>query len=302
MSGGTGIRTPRMSPTGGGRGPAANWPGGWDGGGGGRGGDDEPSYGERLKRYRLGLMLALSSVVMLFVSFTTAYVVRKAGAVWDAAHNDFISNWVPLTLPLKILLINTAVLLLSSATLEVARRRAAQDVALAPISRIPGIRVDYNHALPWVWTTIVLGFGFLAGQLYAWRVLEQYNLGFATNAASSFFFILTGVHAVHLIGGILALLYAGITQWLHQPPERRRIVTRCDGVVLALHGRALAVHLRTAVLRAVSSRQPSASDVSWRFAYHFSLLAFGSSPERVSRVSMKSGDTPSFSFPAKPPC
>ena len=223
MSGGTGIRAPRTSPTGGGRGPAANWPGGW-GGGGGRGGDDEPSYGERLKRYRLGLMLALSSVVMLFVSFTTAYVVRKAGAVWDAAHNDFISNWVPLTLPLKILLINTAVLLLSSATLEVARRRAAQDVALAPISRIPGIRVDYNHALPWVWTTIVLGFGFLAGQLYAWRVLEQYNLGFATNAASSFFFILTGVHAVHLIGGILALLYAGITQWLHKPPERRRIV------------------------------------------------------------------------------
>jgi len=223
MSRGTSIRAPRTSPNGGGRGPAANWPGGW-GDGGGRGGDDQPSYGERLKRYRLGLMLALSSVVMLFVSFTTAYVVRKAGAAWDPARNDYISNWVPLALPLKILLINTAILLLSSTTLEIARRRAAQDVALAPIARIPGIRVDINHALPWLWTTILLGCGFLAGQVYAWRTLEQHNIGFATNAASSFFFILTGVHAVHLIGGILALLYAGITQWLHQPPERRRIV------------------------------------------------------------------------------
>ena len=78
--------------------PSANWPGGWGGGGRG-GGDDQPSYGERLKRYRLGVLLALSSVVMLFISFTTAYVVRKAGAVWDPAHNDYMSNWAPLALP-----------------------------------------------------------------------------------------------------------------------------------------------------------------------------------------------------------
>ncbi len=83
MSRGISVRHPRTSQNGGGRGPTANWPGG-GGGGGGRGGDDHlPSYGERLRRYRLGLMLALSSVVMLFISFTTAYVVRKAGAIWD---------------------------------------------------------------------------------------------------------------------------------------------------------------------------------------------------------------------------
>ena len=64
-------------------------------------------------------MLALSSVVMLFVSFTTAYVVRKAGAVWDPAHNDYVSNWAPLTLPIRILLLNTFVLIVSSFTLEI---------------------------------------------------------------------------------------------------------------------------------------------------------------------------------------
>ena len=222
MSRGTNVRDPKTSQGNGGRGPTANWPGGW--GGGGRGGDDQPSYGERLRRYRLGLLLALSSVVMLFVSFTTAYVVRKAGAVWDPARNDYISNWVPLNLPINILLVNTFILLLSSTTLELARRRAAQDVALAPIADIPGIRVGYNHALPWLWSTILLGFGFLGGQAYAWRALERFNPRFALNASSSFFFILTGVHAVHLLGGLLALLYAGITNWLHKPLETRRMV------------------------------------------------------------------------------
>jgi len=222
MSRGTGIREPKPSYGNGGRGPTAKWPGGW--GGGGRGGDDQPSYGERLRRYRLGLLLALSSVVMLFISFTTAYVVRKAGAVWDPARNDYVGNWVPLNLPVQVLLLNSFILILSSTTLEIARRRAAEDVALAPIARIPGIRADYNRALPWLWTTVALGLGFLAGQAYAWRMLERLNPNFTINASSSFFFILTGVHAVHLLGGILALLYAGITSWLHKPPETRRMV------------------------------------------------------------------------------
>ena len=167
VSRGIRSREPRTSQGGGGRGPTARLAGGAEVEA--RGGDDQPSYGERLRRYRLGVLLALSSVVMLFVSFTTAYVVRKAGAVWDPARNDYISNWAPLTLPIRILLVNTFILLLSSFTLEIARRRAAEDVALAPIVDMPGIRVSASHALPWVWTTIVLGLGFLAGQAYAWH-------------------------------------------------------------------------------------------------------------------------------------
>jgi cytochrome c oxidase subunit 3 len=161
---------------------------------------------------------------MLFVSFTTAYVVRKAGAVWDPARNDYVSNWMPLALPIGILLFNTCVLAVSSLTLEIARRRAAEDVVLAPIANIPGIRIRATHALPWVWATIALGLTFLAGQAYAWHQLRQANVTFSTTASSSFFFILTGVHAAHLAGGVLALLYAGLTQWLHRSPETRRIV------------------------------------------------------------------------------
>ena len=120
----------------------------------------------------------------------------------------YVSNWVPLTLPLRILLVDTFILLLSSFTLEFARQRAAEDVALAPIVGMPGIRVSASHALPWVWTTIVLGLGFLGGQAYAWHQLRLTNTTFATNTSSSFFYMLTGVHAIHLVGGILALFYA----------------------------------------------------------------------------------------------
>jgi cytochrome c oxidase subunit 3 len=208
---------------GGGRPPVRDWPGG-GGGGGGRGGGDDVPYRERLRRYRMGVLLGLTSVVMLFVSFTTAYVVRKAGAVWDPARNDYISNWVPIALPMRVLLLNTVVLLVSSFTLEIARRRAAADVALAPIADMPGIRVSDRDSLPWLWATILLGLEFLGGQYYAWGQLQADNGNLSGNISGGFFFVLTGVHAVHLMGGLLALLYAGLTTWLRRPPETRRIV------------------------------------------------------------------------------
>jgi cytochrome c oxidase subunit 3 len=217
------MREPISSQGGGGRGLTVGWPGDGDGGGG-RGDDSAPNYQERLRRYRFGLVLGLSSVVMLFVSFTTAYVVRKAGEVWDPATNNYVSSWIPVRLPISMLLLNTTLLLVSSATIEVARRRAAQDVALAPITGMPGIRVSDTHSFPWLWATVLLGIGFVAGQVEAWRQLQRANINISTTASSSFFFVLTGVHAVHLIGGLLVLLYAGIFTWFRRAPERRRIV------------------------------------------------------------------------------
>ena len=220
----TARRKPRPATGGGGRGPSDQWPHG-DGGSGGRGGGDQfPSYRERLRRYRMLVGFLLASVLMIFISFTTAYVVRKAGVVWDAAQNEYTSNWVPTTLPVGLLLVNTFILLLSSGTLEIARKRAEDDVVLAPIADIPGIQVGRNRSLPWLWATIGLGLAFLAGQYMAWEMLRQGYHGFEPNISLSFFFILTGVHAAHLVGGILALLYAGVTSWIGRPPETRRIV------------------------------------------------------------------------------
>src|SRR5512140_822107 len=116
---------------GGGRGPVDKYPGG--GGGGGRD-DSYPDFGDRLRRYRLGLAVGLAAVVMLFVSFTSAYIVRQGLGNYDGATNTYVSDWRPITLPMTLLIINSLLLLASSVTLEKARRAAFQEAALAPIA------------------------------------------------------------------------------------------------------------------------------------------------------------------------
>src|SRR5216683_5884993 len=92
-----------------------------DGGDGGRPG--LPDYGTRLRRARLGLLVALIPVLMLFVSFTSAYVVRQGLPTLDPRTNQLVRDWIPVKLP-ALLLVNTVVLLLSSVGMELARRQS----------------------------------------------------------------------------------------------------------------------------------------------------------------------------------
>jgi cytochrome c oxidase subunit III len=196
---------------------------GYGGGGGGRD-DSYPNFGERLRRYRLGLMVGLAAVVMLFVSLTSAYIVRQGLGSWDMATNRYISDWKPLSLPLALLIANTVLLLASSFTIEKARRAALQDLAVAPITAMPGIAEDHQKPAPWLPLTLALGTGFLVGQLLAWRELAHRGFYLATSPSSSFFYVLTGMHALHLVGGVVALLYAAATVFRSRALERRRIV------------------------------------------------------------------------------
>src|SRR5229473_2873392 len=100
----------------------------------GGGGDDGsgpglPDYATRLRRARLGLLVALTPVLMLFVSFSSAYVVRQGLPTLDPRTNTLVRDWIPVTLP-KLLLINTGVLILSSLSMELARRQLQSQVAL----------------------------------------------------------------------------------------------------------------------------------------------------------------------------
>src|SRR5438477_12953388 len=81
-----------------------------------------PDYATRLRRARLGLLVALTPVLMLFVSFTSAYIVRQGLPTLDPRTNTLVRDWIPVTLP-KLLLINTGVLILSSVFIELARRQ-----------------------------------------------------------------------------------------------------------------------------------------------------------------------------------
>jgi cytochrome c oxidase subunit 3 len=77
---------------------------------------------------------------------------------------------------------------------------------------------------PWLPITLVLGLGFLAGQWMAWSQLARQGVFISSNPSNSFFYLLTGAHAVHLVGGVLALAYAATTAVLSQAWERRRMV------------------------------------------------------------------------------
>jgi cytochrome c oxidase subunit 3 len=151
--------------------------------GGGDGDPDNRRPGKPSEsRYTTGIAIGIVSILMFFMALASAFIILRRGS----------GMWVALRLP-RILWANTGVLLASSFTMESARR-CLGSANLAAFRRL------------WLATTC-LGFLFVAGQLFAWRELVLAGVYIASNQASSFFYIFTAAHAVHLLGGIGALLY-----------------------------------------------------------------------------------------------
>lgn len=194
------------------------------GGGGGRGSNGDPNYVARLRRARLGLICGVATVGMIFISLTSAYIVRQGLPTFDGESNTYVRDWGEVHLPWLLLVINTGILLLSSMTIEFARRNAARQAALAPVRSIPGVSLGNEKNFPWLGITVLLGFGFLIGQWLAWKELHNRGFYIDTNPSSSFAFLLTVAHAIHLAGGMIALLWAASSSLLRRPVEARRIV------------------------------------------------------------------------------
>ncbi len=147
-----------------------------------------------------GLMVLLAAVVMFFAALTSAFIVRRG------LSNDWITTRIP-----PVLWLNTALLLASSAVLELARRALKA-----------GKRESFNR----LWTVgSALGVLFLAGQYAAWLQLRAKGIYLATNPSSSFFYVLTAAHALHLIGGVVALLYVSVQAYrLRLGPGKRTAI------------------------------------------------------------------------------
>lgn len=192
----------------------------------GGGGDEGPGagpadYGTRLRRARLGLLVALTPVLMLFVSFTSAYVVRQGLPTLDPRTNQLVRDWIPVKLPM-LLVVNTCVLLLSSVGMELARRQTRRELGVVPSAEEAGAMG--KEQIPWLGMTVALGLLFLYGQWMAWRQLAARGFYVSTTPSSSFVYLLTGTHAVHLMGGVLALLVAGLFALLRRSATTRSIV------------------------------------------------------------------------------
>ena len=162
------------------------------GGNGSRGGPQPPNGGggqarssrdDSPQQYRIGMWLALAAILMMFAALSSAYVFRSTRAQ---------QNWQAFSVPL-MLWVSTGLILASSATFEIGRRALHR-----------GERDSYRL---WLSVSLLLGLGFLASQLLAWRQLVGQGIYLATNPHSSFFYLLTGLHAVHLLGGIFGMSY-----------------------------------------------------------------------------------------------
>jgi cytochrome c oxidase subunit 3 len=137
---------------------------------------------------KTGIWVFIAAIAMTFAAFTSALVVRQGAS----------TDWHHLTLP-SILYWNTLVLLASGVTLELARRRVAVFMG-GPRS------LDLSPAR-WLYVTGSLGVVFVVGQYVAWLQLRSEGLYLATNPNSSFFYLLTAIHALHVLGGLVGLTY-----------------------------------------------------------------------------------------------
>ena len=166
----------------------------------------------------------MTPILMLFISFSVAYLLRRGYLTFDPSSSSYARTWLPIHLPWITLIVNTSVLIASSVTMEFARRHITREAALAPVRSIPGVSLGDERHFPWLGVTTVLGLVFIAAQMFLWTQLASAGFHLYSGPSSSFVYFLTGMHAIHLAGGTLALVVANVAGWIHRPVEGRRIV------------------------------------------------------------------------------
>ena len=139
---------------------------------------------------KFALWLFLVTVVMIFAALTSAYIVRQAEG-----------NWLEYELP-EIFWYTSGIVILSSIALQVAYYSAKKD-------NFVGLRLGMV-------LTVLLGIGFLIGQWYSWVALVDREVFFVGNPAGSFLYIFTGLHAVHLISGVIFLIIVLISTFRYK--------------------------------------------------------------------------------------
>ncbi|EJT04747.1 cytochrome c oxidase subunit 3 [Rhizobium sp. CCGE 510] len=147
---------------------------------------------------KIGLFVFLGVVGALFSLAVSAYFMRMASA-----------DWWGLPVP-RLLWVNTAALALSSAALQWAKREARH-------GRTEALR-------PALVTGLALAVFFLVGQIQAWRELTAAGYVLADNPANSFFYMLTGLHGLHILGGLAVLAHTTVRAFSSDvAPERLRL-------------------------------------------------------------------------------
>lgn len=165
----------------------------------------EGGSARRYDPYQTGVWILLIPIVMFFVGLTSSLVVRKGAS----------DDWVSIAIP-RILGLNTLILLVSSASMEMARRFMNTGIS--------------DRMKTWLWVTTGLGTVFLSGQVVAWKQLARQGAFLSSNPSSSFFYVLTASHGMHLLGGMTALIYLSIRALRNEFGIRRQSALKATAV------------------------------------------------------------------------
>lgn len=152
----------------------------------------------KINPQKVALWIAIASMVMVFGAFTSAYIVRRAAG-----------NWLEFKLP-DVFFVSTAVILLSSITLHLS---------------YTGFKAgnEKRYKLMMI-ATALLGLAFVVLQYKGWEALNEIGATFTVNPSSSFIYVISGLHAAHVLGGIAALGVALVHAFVlpYKPTLRRR--------------------------------------------------------------------------------
>ena len=199
----------RYSGSGSGRGNGSNGGGGGDDGDGPRSDDFSTRSTEQPDKAKFVTWFLLLVVLMTFGGLIGAYVVISTNGA---------AEWQPFALPIQVW-ISTALILASSVTYHIAKRAVFTD--------------DYARARKFLIATSALGASFIASQLLVWMALVDRGFYMRGNPYAGFFYILTAAHALHVVGGIIALGAVLLRVWIDTvyEPELlyRRNLTRSVG-------------------------------------------------------------------------
>jgi cytochrome c oxidase subunit 3 len=129
---------------------------------------------------KFALWLFMVTVVMVFAGLTSAYIVRQSEG-----------NWLEYDLP-GIFWVTSGIAVLSSLTLQWAYYSARKD--------------NFANLKIGMALTVLLGIAFLVGQWYSWVAMVDREVFFVGNPSGSFLYVFTGLHAAHLISGVIFLI------------------------------------------------------------------------------------------------
>lgn len=197
-------KRPKLSGFGGANG--GNGGGGNNGGGGGNGGDDNlnnpyaQEYEKSFSKSKIFTWFLLIVVLMTFGGLIGAYIVISTNGVLE---------WRPFNLPFQVYF-STVLILASSLTYTIAQKAIKQN--------------EHQKTKKWLLATTVLGAMFISSQILAWLALVNRGFYVRSNPYAAFFYIMTALHAVHVLGGIIALGYVVLQNW--QPNDAEKALER----------------------------------------------------------------------------